>query len=389
MVLQQLILWRGPILLLGVLASLLWPHVSTWSNQFILELCLATMGLVLLVVDLIHFAKLSVRHLFSSFLEGFILDDFLRALYDPETGIIPCMVGSFVGACTMYVLQLDDNQRTKLIQASLWTSEEEARSILLHPGGTKALLPESFQIWLDEGKVRRGSIDNAASLVIVETVEESTSDTSVSDDHNNSDDSPTASSPTMDERVSNTWECSSKRKKKTAGSDTGNRTPDSVCFEETRRAIPSDIPTDPTAVMFRILRDKAMEKVRPLFVSIPESKLEILGTVAAFGLCSQFLLRFRSTRSLSGSIGALLLSGTAFGAFSSVLLRQAVLGSIHDLDSFKLVSATMLSRSLQRFKNLITNNKWCQSVLSLIILSMIGRQRRIKTSKAHTRDPPR
>jgi hypothetical protein len=81
------------------------------------------------------------------------LDDVLRALHDPETGLIANVVGTFVGTSSMYALPMDTEQGTKLVQASLWTSKNQARFILLRPGGCKALVPDAMQRWLNKGAV--------------------------------------------------------------------------------------------------------------------------------------------------------------------------------------------------------------------------------------------
>ncbi len=372
-------------MILGVATSLMWPQVSTWSTQFILHLLLAAIGIIWFVSDIVSCAKTILRHHLSSFLEAFVLDDFLRALYDPETGLIPCMMGGFVGACSMYAFRLDDHERTKLIQASLLTTEEEAQSILLHPGGAKSLLPQSFQAWLHEGKGREETTNLKPQTTVVETVEESASDSSVSEYQTSVDETQTARIPQADYEGRADWDHSSRINQKTKRGTESDR-PKEVCFEESRQGIPSGIPMDPTTLLFRILRDRAMERVRPLFASIPESKLEMIGTTAAMGLCAHLLLRLRSSRSVFGSISALCLSGTTMAAFSSVLFRHAVLGSIHDMKSLTLVSRGMLSRSLDRIIHMFMSNKRWRGTFALIILAMIGKQRQIDapTSKTAT-----
>lgn len=43
---------------------------------------------------------------------------------------------------------MTNDQRIQLVQSYLWTSDEQARTILTAPGGFKVLLPESIQLWL-------------------------------------------------------------------------------------------------------------------------------------------------------------------------------------------------------------------------------------------------
>jgi len=151
--------------------------------------------------------------------------------------------------------------------------------------------------------------------------------------------------------------------------------PTEVAFQRQQQLMPPPgIPTDPVMEMLKIMRDIAIDKLRPVFASIPETKMEIMGTVAALGFCAQMVLRARSKGSLFGTVIGMGLSGTAAGAFCTVLVRQAMLGSIRDLSSLKLVSSVILSRSMQRIKNLIANDKRMSAVLALLVLSLVGRK---------------
>jgi hypothetical protein len=372
----SLFLLRGPVLILGVVASVLWPYVSTWSFQCILQLVTASVGVLWLISDLLNVTKTNIRNTISKALDNFVLDDFLKTLHDPETGIIPCAIGSCLGASSMYGLRLDDQQKTKLVQASLWTTNEEARSILLDAGGTKALLPPSLQEWLDDGRSKKETIETRPPAVTVETVEETASDSSVSECQHNFEESPKMTKFEGRDNIMSRGN-SPREIGKISRKGIINR-PNEVSFEEEEESqlrIPQGIPTDPIALMFSILRDMAIEKVRPLFASIPDTKVEIVGTVAAMGLCAQILLRWRSNRSALGSISALCLSGATLGAFSTVLLRHAMLGSIHDMDSLKMISAATVSRSFERIKRVLSKHKQWRGAVALIILGLIGRKR--------------
>lgn len=376
----SLLLFRGPVLIFGVLVSILWPYISKWSTQFILHFILASVGILWFTSDLLQFTKTKIRETISKVIDKFVLDDFLKSLYDPDMGIIPCAVGSCVGASSMYGLRLNDEQKTQLVQASLWTTQQEARSILLDAGGTKALLPQSIQEWLDEGNQRETRIEIKPQDVFAETVEEAASDSSMSDEDEspkNSDFEARGNLKRVNDRAANNI-----KKKSREGTQ---RRPRKVSFENeeeesSQLQIPPGIPTDPVAVLFSILRDMAIEKMRPLFASIPDSKVEVVGAVAAMGLCAQMLLRWRSNRSTLGSISALCLTGATVGAFSTVLLRHAILGSVYDIKSLKIVSAATLSRSLERIKQVLCDNnkkRW-RGTLALIILGIIGRKRAIR-----------
>ena len=385
---ENLYLLRGPILVVAVIASALWPYVSTWSAQSIIQLLVASIGAMWSVADFFRFTESNLRQKVSSLLDHFVLDDFLRVLYDPDIGIVPCMVGSFVGASGMYGLRLDEEQRTKLVQASLWSTKEEAHSILLDAGGTKALLPEFVKAWLggeqatqrDHQRHRhrhhqqQQQVDVAQSkprAIMVETVEEIASDSSsVSDYHTHLEECRAEPNADRHRMTPNT----SSGDFSHSYTDQEPTRPDEVCFMNGKRMrIPPGIPTDPVMVMFSIVKDMAIEKVRPLFASIPESRVELVGSLAAIGMCAQFLLRFRRERSMLGTFSALCLSGTAAGAFTTMLVRHAVLGTVHDLHSLKMVSVAILSRSFDRLKWLIAKDKRWQSALALVVLSLFGK----------------
>lgn len=362
---------RGPVILAGVTASLLWPYISTWTTQSMLQATIAILGVVVFLMDILKITKCRIRHTVSNILDQLVLDDFLRWLHDPETGVIPCMVGSFMGASSMYALRLDDEQKTTLMQASLWTEKDQARSILLDAGGVKALLPGSVQEWLDEGKdnTQKKKTPVVASYkkepILVETVQEEEAESE------SSSSSSFATSP-----KSTNPDCNTSR-----GYGADQSHPDEVSVVQRAQLIPPPgIPTDPIMEMIKIVRDMTIDKLRPWFASISESKLEIVGTVAAVGLCAQTAMRVRANHSFWGTACAMCLSGTVAGAFSTIVIRQAVLGSIHDLDSFKLISSAILSRSIERIKRMIAKDKRWSATVALLVLAMVGRAKTRSTA---------
>lgn len=368
---RSILLLRGPLALVGVSVSALWPHISTWSTQTIVQILISSIGIIWLITDLLKFTESRMRRAVAKLVDNFILDDFLRILYDPDTGIIPCTVGSFLGASSMYCLRMNEEQRTKLVQASLWTTNEEAHSILLDAGGTRALLPESVRDWIDRSRRQeQGLPDSKPQASSVETVEEASSESSsLSGCHNHS----VVYKPTaMNERASSDDDI----ERLTAGTskvcDDWNK-PEELYFENSATKIPQRIPTDTSRVMFSIVMDMMTEKFRPMLASIPEAKLEIVGAMATMGLCAQFLLRLRSRQWIIGSISAMCLSGTAMGAFSMMLIRHACLGAVQDVDSLKEVSIAILLRSFGRIKHLVTKDKRLKGAIAMIVLSLLGR----------------
>lgn len=360
---------RGPILILGVLVSLLLPYLAACSNQFLLHVSIAAVGVAFCVFDFFTVAEATIRSKLSIFMDSVVLDDVLRAIYDPETGIVACLVGSFVGMSSMYALPMDDEQRAKLVQATFWIPRREAKSVLLDAGGIKALLPLSMQAWLNKGKVvEMSKVSHSENAVTVETVD-TESDCSISD-----------CQPSLDEyRECIIAEPPFSEYHLPDMNDTEQELENDMKDDATRGLGPSPtqhFPKDPVAVLFVIIREMVLKQIRPYFASIPESTLEVIGTTAAVALCAQMGLRFRSKRTFWSSASTILLSGLTTGAFATLLVRHTVMGNISDLDSLKLMSETTLLRALERVKSLATKNHRWKGFLAMIVLFWVGRQRR-------------
>lgn len=365
---------RGPVLILGVFISMFLPYLASFSNQFLLHLAIAAVGLSFCVLDFYTFTEALMRRKLSNFMDSITLDDVLRAIFDPETGIVACLVGSFVGMSTMYALPLDDEQRTELVEATFWIPKREAKSVLLDAGGFKALLPGPIQSWLDRGEVfemnKTSHVDNA---VTIETVD-AESDSSISDCQSSEHEYTNCSA--IEPPFSEYHEPAMKETEQKS--------------DATRDPLPrptQPFPKDPVVVMFAIVRKIVLNRIRPYFASIPESSLEMIGTAAAVALCAQMGLRFRSKKTFWSSAGTLLLSGLSTGAFATLLVRHTVMGTIRDMDSLKVVSEATLLRVLERFKRLAAKNHRWKGFLAILVLFWAGRQRHRTVSNGRSRVP--
>ncbi len=142
------VLLRGPLLITTVLTALSLPYLLELSIETLVCLALFVMGIIVTLFDVVFFAESSLRRRTAQFLDNLVLDNVLKSWFDPETGWMASIMAFWVGNATMYTLPTTDAQRIRLVQSSLWTSDEQARNILFAPGGFKVMLPETLQLWL-------------------------------------------------------------------------------------------------------------------------------------------------------------------------------------------------------------------------------------------------
>ncbi|MGK3762048.1 MAG: hypothetical protein ACI8RD_014366, partial [Bacillariaceae sp.] len=145
-----LLLLRGPIIVIGVIISLLFPYIQEYCTVWVfMHITIANIGLLWIYHDLKIIIESNIRTILNFILNKIILDDILKAIYDPIDGIWACFVGTFVGASTMYGLNMNNEQKIELIQSSFSLHDRnEAHTVLLEPGGCKELLPVEVQKWL-------------------------------------------------------------------------------------------------------------------------------------------------------------------------------------------------------------------------------------------------
>jgi hypothetical protein len=371
-------LLRGPVLVTAVAVSFILPYVPTLSTKVLIHLGIALTGILWLCHDFFRFTETQARSTLRKVLDGVVLDDVLRAIHDPETGLIANVVGTFVGTSSMYALRMDAEQRTKLVQASLGTSKKQAGSILLSPGGCKALVPDAMQRWLNKGAVTESN--RKPSINHVEE-EEGESDSSVSElgVANEEDESASSDDPQIYVRSRSLKPPSSP----VTQEDDSNRNTAQNATRQTRSEEPKNLPLDPMAVMFSILKEMAHEQIKPYMQSIPETIFETVGVSASLALAVQLGFRLRSKATFRSSASALVLSGVATGTFSTVLARHVVLGNIHDKESLRIVSIAVAMRVWERLKQTAMGKRrrW-QGVLAMTVLILAGRRRGCNSSSS-------
>jgi len=359
---------RGPLLFGTLVIAWVAPYVAAIPISVILQCFVFVFGLLLFCYDTLRFVESKSRMALRTLLNSMVLDDVLRAIHDPETGLIPCIVGSFVGASSMYALNMTDNQKTKLVQSSLWTTESQARTILLNPGGTISLLPESMQTWLKEGdQLGENSKSNQLDQDYRDEGESDASDSVCPADRDEvaslvfeESEVRARSLPSFDGENDSGPNISQEFKGDTEGSNPGN---------------PYTVPPDPLKVMLSIMGEMARDQLRPIVRSIPEAALETAGGIASLGLLMQLLLRRRSKTSVPGALCALGLSGVAGGALSVLLARHFALGNIRCSKTFKQTGSTIAKQVVARMKgSLAANGRW-KATIAMLVLVLIGRRK--------------
>lgn len=338
---------RGPFLVVAAAISVFVPCLLQLSTSAIVHLAVATVGLLCFLRDLLIYVDTQTKAKLHQCLDGLVLDDLLRALYDPENGLIAFLVGGFMGASSMYGLRLNEEQKTRLVQASLSIDYDQANSLLMNPGGCKAWLPPMMQRWLDD------QAEGFKGIEYEEVDEESSADSIPA--------SPASREPFAEESPDM--------------SEEKNDASASISSESTSRQNqcsftnpPLGTPTDPLSEMFRIMRGLAFEQMKPYLQSIPESMLENVGMSAISILGLQLTSRRR--QSTFRFICNVALTGVATGAISMVVARRMIL----DSDSFQTVFKAVALRTWQKIKDGVLNRQRWQSTLAVIVMLLLGRR---------------
>jgi hypothetical protein len=332
---------------------LITPYFLELSTNTLVHLAIAAVGVLCFFHDLISYLESQVKVTLHQFLDGLVLDDLLRAFYDPENGLISFLVGGFMGASSMYGLRLNEEQKTRLVQASLSINYDQANSLLMSPGGCKAWFPPAIQTWLDNQTKQIKAIE-------YEEVDEEASEDSIPA-------SPASSDPFVQESSDSSEDNNNSSSQRGASTSSESSCKHEFSFENP----PMDTPTDPLSEMFTIIRGLAFEQMKPYIQSIPESMLENVGmsAIAILGLQLGFRKRTQSTLRFICNTA---LSGVATGAISTVVARRMIL----DNESFQTIIKTVTLRTWQKIKSsALCRERW-QSTLAMIVLLVLGRRER-------------
>mmetsp|Transcript_34243 Transcript_34243/g.82448 ORF Transcript_34243/g.82448 Transcript_34243/m.82448 type:complete len:489 (-) Transcript_34243:1636-3102(-) len=404
---------RGPMLVFAAVVACAWPYredlAFVVTNYIHIWRCLgiATLGIIIFGIDvwngIIGVSRRGIRQL----LECVAVDDILRTIHDPTTGIVATTVGGFVGASAMYTLGMDEGQRIEIVRATLGLNDrEDARRILMEKGGYTLLFPDCFQEWLhlegDGGPRPRQTEVEGDTLLHAETV--------VKDEESRMMTSPTnpASGGTIESSGSDGDGDS-------LGCDSSDDMEDVASVQSSSDDVPSQSPTttgqsdprtenetrrhshrrrrekprqlhhqsdNPVELFFKIVRDMALERIKVPVGNLPVTTIENVGTAALAGLGMQLMLRFlttntkkRSGRSRMASIFcAIAMSSVASMSFGSILAREAALGRIYNKATMQLACQQMVSRLWNNIRSNMLTNK-TKSTLAFIVLYFVGRKR--------------
>lgn len=360
----------------GAVVSLTIPYVLQLSPRTLLHLSIVILSMMCFCWDVLKCAERQSRISLRKLLDNLVLDDILRMIYDPEDGVLACMVGGFMGASTMYGLRLCEEDKTRLVQATMEIDYPQAKSLLMAPGGCKAWLPEDMQQWLNHSsesqplqsvKPIEHYEQNSNIGQMDECEEEETSS------NGSMPASPLASEPLKkspmdgDESIDHS---TAPRGMPSYASSKGH--------ESSRPERPSRNPTDPMDEMVSILRRLVYAQAKPYIQSIPEGMLQTVGFSAIVTLLGTNLhyrrLRQRKRQGYStlGVAGNLLLAGVASGAISTVVAKRMILQG----DSFSTVCREMMTRSWQSIKGKALNKEQWRSYLAMVVLMVLGKRGR-------------
>jgi hypothetical protein len=398
--------------------AITFPYLSTTSVSLLMGI---TFGVVLFTRDVSVLLENRLRTSINAFVSSIVLDDVWRAIFDPQVGWIATSLGTYLGNMAMYTLPLDTEQRTRLVQAALWTGEQQdignhdsttrslndaARSILHSPGGWKILLPKQVQSWLQPGQggESRGGLSEVipqqhqlrqqpAPLeyqqrrekpVVLETsvtdCESSVADESGSNmdyDHDKVGDN-------MGMRIPHTnAELTSEFHDETEIENDATTEKHTVPIPSISNPPPV---LDPVQVMFSILQEIGKEKMQQLAEAIPDASLETVGLAAVVALGLQMALRHRTRRMVAGALEGLLaltLSGISLGALSAAVARHLILErnlppTIARGHGFPILSLDSSERMAGLIGDLLKRNLTCKgkSILAMMVLMIVGGRRR-------------
>ena len=378
-----------------VVASLIIPPLLQLSPEKLLYLGLFAVGLVLTLRDGMTLAKRRLRQGTLNLVETTVLDDVLRSIFDPETGWIACWVSLFVGNATMYTLPMSDEQRVRLVQSCLWTSEEQARTILTSPGGFKVMLPDNIQLWLDQ----------ESSALCSPTLDASKCDIDGSDHECDSSNQSEETEPS-EEEMSHVLNASSGPPRGLDGfssqlksgapverkpaTKTRNEIPDPAT-QTSRKATPGTAPTIrahppyPLDAMGSILKEIASDAMKRTCTGVPDSVIQTVGVVASAALALHLTCSPRARRIVAGAVegtAALTLASVAAGAIAALVTKAHVTGSQQGDGATREIryDVSSISRSLLiKLKDACISGgggiRRLQGIIAVLVLLYVGRRR--------------
>lgn len=380
---------RGPITIIAVVVSLLFPFIKEYFTLYtILHLATANLGLIWVYRDLSTLIESAVRSGLNLALDKIVLDDLLRTIYDPLEGLWALFVGSYFGASLMYGLRMNEGQKTDLIQSSLGLRDEsQAHSVFFEPGGCRAILPDNIQSWLQNSNKNKDEGNAVGEIINQSDITRSASSWCFhqsTDKRDFENDESVSNSDSVDTNSDNTniieessSNCELKRiaclRKHNCVENKRKRQFLESKSQERQRGRPGGQgQADPMLVLFRIIQEMIQKKLKTCAEAIPQSKIENIGIAAAVAFGIQLALRRSTKKSL---IVEYFCASIATVSFGTVLSREAFLGNIYDKQSMQTFGKDVASRMLNKIKKKPASHK---SLFSMIVFFIVVRMKMFK-----------
>ena len=366
--------------MLTVIVSVLFPYVREYfTPNVFLHLAIASLGLFWIVRDASTLLESTTRSGLNLVLDNIVVDDVLRAIYNPIDGLWACLVGTYLGASSMYGLNMSKGQRTELVQSSLGlTDESQARSVLLEPGGCKRLFPIEVQNWLHNSQ-NCGKTSARLAAEPTDIMDSSSSWSGVLNDKSTCDSDILLDIDSQDTILSDESSSEPDEEQKTSHHDKLpsfederiDRSSEAKPWEKQRGDTEWMDQADPVSVFFRILQDMARKKLKNYAERLPRSNIETIGitAVAAFGIQLALLRSSKKSRLL-----AKLCAGIATLSFGTVLSREAVLGNVYDKETLQMFGRDLATRILDKIREKSASYK---SLLAMLVLIILSRRRQV------------
>ena len=379
---NPLILLRGPLIVFSVLSALLAPYLAQLSLHSLGLVFLLAIGLCITFVDVFSCLGESIRISLGQQIDKIVLDDVLKAIFDPETGLIATSMAAFVGSSAMYSLASTDDQRVRLLQSGLWVRDPDvARNVLYEPGGIKFLLPDFLVKWLakhpatekeDEVILNHDALDER----LVGCTEKS---------HGSSDDESVTALYEDEKRsfrgdhVFLNYGVNHVEIKNNVDHLGAATVPSDRLFQQSTRSSPAqeesannpknDLPSPPMPheVVGEILMKKARDKISQVWQEIPkyQSSIRMTGATAALLL----LLQIRSSRRARDLLSSALSSFTLLG-LSSIATASGAMVFAGSWDRRKLSLSSLKESVVSELKQ-----NWKRWLAVLVLFYMRQRQR--------------
>jgi len=372
------------MIIIAVIVSLLFPHIKDYCTLYmLLHLATASLGLIWIYFDLSTFIESAMCSGLNLLLDKMVLDDILRAIYDPIGGLWACFVGAYLGASSMYGLHMNEAQRTELIQSSLGLRDKsQACSVLLKPGGCKALLPIYIQNWLMSSQTDRHEGNLARVVANHSNITDSSCSWSAPHSTDGEGLGSDKSAPDNDTVEIHSHDAQISEEYSQSSEERSYPCPDKFDSFEHKRIVRLSAPkaletegidqADPLVIFFRIVQQMAQNKLKRYAEALPRSKIENIGIAAAVAFGIQLTLRRSSKKS---SLIEYCCAAIATISFGTVLSREAFLGSIHDKQTVQIFYTDFALSILNKIKEKSASNN---AFFSMLVLVIFCRRRKVR-----------